>query len=51
MSNNDIKQELLNLYEDYEKRRIGKYEIQNYVRDLYYLEHTGKTYDDWLEGH
>ena len=44
-----IKKDLISLYGDYEKKRIYRSEIFDYVRDVYYLESTGMIYEDWLE--
>ena len=48
-TDSQIKKTLISLYGDYEKKRIYKSEIFDYVRDLYYLESTGMIYEDWLE--
>ena len=48
-TDSQIKKDLFSLYGDYEKKRIYKSEIFDYVRDIYYLESTGKIYEEWLE--
>ena len=48
-TDSQIKKDLISLYGDYEKKRIYRSEIFDYVRDVYYLESTGMIYEDWLE--
>ena len=47
--NQKVIDELLNLYRDYEKKRIRHFPIMDCVRDLYYLEHTSLTFKEWCE--
>ena len=45
----EIKEELIFLYKEYENKIISQDEIMNYVRDVYYIDSTGKSYEEWLE--
>ena len=47
--NQEVIDQLLFLYKDYENKIIQHFPIMDCVRDLYYLENTSLTYDDWLE--
>ena len=47
MKNTQVKQKLLKLYEEYENKTIEKEGILNFVRDFYYYETIGKSYEDW----
>ena len=40
---------LLFLYGEYEKKNISYKPILEEVKELYYLTHTGKTYEDYLK--
>ena len=44
----EIKEDLIYLYKDYENKIISRHQIIDYVRDLYYIDFSGMTYDDWL---
>jgi len=44
----EIKEDLLYLYKDYENKIISRHQIIDYVRDLYYIDFSGMNYDDWL---
>ena len=45
----EIREELIFLYKEYENKIISQDEIMNYVRDVYYIDSTGKSYEKWLE--
>ena len=45
----EIREELIFLYKEYENKIISQDEIMNYVRDVYYIDSTGMTYEEWLE--
>ena len=44
----EIKEDLIYLYKDYENKIISRHQIIDYVRDLYYIDFSGMIYDDWL---
>ena len=44
-----ILEELIFLYKDYENKIISLHQLRDYVRDLYYIDQVGQTYDDWLD--
>ena len=48
MKNTQVKQRLLKLYEEYENKMISKNQILDFVRDFFYYETVGKSYEDWL---
>tara|TARA_S200000501_G_scaffold190258_1_gene179206 strand:+ start:1250 stop:1414 length:165 start_codon:yes stop_codon:yes gene_type:complete len=48
MKNTKVKQRLLKLYEEYENKMISKNQIIDFVRDFFYYETFGKSYEDWL---
>ena len=48
MKNIQVKQRLLKLYEEHENGTISKNDIFNFVRDFYYYEIVGKSYEDFL---
>ena len=48
MKNTKVKKRLLKLYEEYENQTISKNEILDFIRDFYYYETVGKSYEDWL---
>ena len=37
------------IYKEYENKIISQDEIMNYVRDVYYIDSTGKSYEEWLK--
>ena len=45
----EIREELIFLYKEYENKIISQDEIMNYVRDVYYIDSTGKAYEEWLK--
>ena len=49
LSNKRIKEDLLYLYREYEQNIISRQEIIDYVRDIYYLDFTGKSYEEWYK--
>ena len=44
-----IKEDLIYLYKDYENKIISRHQIMDYVRDVYYIHFSGKTYEEWLK--
>ena len=44
-----ILEELIFLYKDYENKIISLHQLRDYVRDLYYIDQVGQTYEDWLD--
>ena len=49
MKNSELRQGLRKLYEGYEDKIISEEEILIFVRDFYYYEVTGKSYEEWAE--
>ena len=49
MKNSELRQGLRKLYEGYENKIISEKEIIRFVRDFYYQEVTGKSYEEWSE--
>ncbi len=49
LSNKRIKEDLLYLYREYEQNIISRQEIIDYVRDIYFLDISGKKYEDWYD--
>ena len=49
LTDSQIKEGLIYLYRDYEQKIISRHEIMDYVRDVYYIDSTGMTYEEWLE--
>ena len=49
MKNSELRQGLRKLYEGYENKIISEKEIIRFVRDFYYQEETGKSYEEWSE--
>ncbi len=47
--NQEVIDQLLFLYKDYENKIIRHFPIMDYVRDLYYLEYTSLTYKEWCK--
>ena len=47
--NQQVIDELLFLYKDYDNKIIRRFQIMDCVRDLYHLEHTGINYKDWVK--
>ena len=45
----EIREELIFLYKEYENKIISQDEIMIYVRDFYYIDSTGKSYEEWLK--
>ena len=44
-----IVQQLVWEYRDYEQKILSRHDIMRFVRDVYYIDQVGKTYDEWLE--
>lgn len=44
---NELLTQVLSSYQDYENRIISKHEMLDAVRDAYYLDNFGYTYDEW----
>ena len=44
-----IVQQLVWDYRDYEQTILSRHDIMRFVRDVYYIDQVGKTYDEWLE--
>ena len=49
LTDSQIKEGLIYLYRDYEQKIISRHEIMDYVRDVYYIDSTGMSYQEWLE--
>ena len=49
MKDLEVRDRLLMLYKDYENKIISEKEIIRFVRDFYYQEETGKSYEEWSE--
>ena len=49
MKDLEVRDRLLMLYKDYENKIISEKEIIRFVRDVYYQEVTGKSYEEWSE--
>jgi len=49
MKDLEVRDRLLMLYKDYENKIISEKEIIRFVRDFYYQEVTGKSYEEWSE--
>ena len=49
LTDTEIREELTFLYKEYENKIISQDEIMNYVRDVYYIDSTGKSYEEWLK--
>ncbi len=47
---NELLTQVLNAYSDYENKMISKGEVIEAVRDAFYLEAFGLTYDEWAAG-
>ena len=49
LTDSQIREELIYLYKDYENKIISRHQIMDYVRDVYYIDSSGMTYEQWLE--
>ena len=49
LTDSQIREELIYLYKDYENQIISRHQIMDYVRDVYYIDSTGMTYQEWLK--
>ena len=49
LTDSQIREELIYLYKDYENKIISRNQIMDYVRDVYYIDFSGMTYEQWLE--
>ena len=49
LTDSQIREELIYLYKDYENQIISRHQIMDYVRDVYYIDSTGMTYEQWLK--
>ena len=49
LPSNDLT-ELLQAYDDYERKIISYHDVMNMVRDYYYISICGVRYEDWLDG-
>ena len=43
-----IVQQLVWEYRDYEQKILSRHDIMRFVRDVYYIDQVGKTYEEWL---
>ena len=46
MKNTQVKERLLNLYENWENKKGTLEEIIDFIRDFYYYEKTGKSFEE-----
>ena len=49
ITDSQIREDLIYLYRDYEQKILSRHQIMDYVRDVYYIDSTGKSYEEWLE--
>ena len=44
-----IVKELVGEYRDYEQHILSRHDIMRFVRDIYYIDQVGMTYQEWLD--
>ena len=49
ITDSQVREDLIYLYRDYEQKILSRHQIMDYVRDVYYIDQVGMTYEEWLE--